>query len=80
MAYCGRLGTSSRTICWQGLRALTSTSAGVRGQSNTWAVKFELTEQSRQALEDYLRASGKKPGEFLFTVHCGAVRVWHDPT
>jgi integrase len=26
-----------------------------------------LTEQTRQAIEDYLRASGKKPGEFLFT-------------
>jgi integrase len=30
-------------------------------------VKFELTEQTRQAIEDYLRASGKKVGEFLFT-------------
>jgi integrase len=30
-------------------------------------VKFELTEQTRQAVEDYLRASGKKPGEFLFS-------------
>src|SRR5262249_51594344 len=30
-------------------------------------VKFELTEQNRQAIEDYLRASGKKSGEFLFT-------------
>ena len=28
--------------------------------------KFELTEQTRQAIEDYLRASGRKPGEFLF--------------
>jgi integrase len=30
-------------------------------------VKFELTDQTRQAVEDYLRATGKKPGEFLFT-------------
>src|SRR5262245_10348006 len=30
-------------------------------------VKFELTEQIRQAIDDHLRASGKKPGEFLFT-------------
>jgi integrase len=30
-------------------------------------VKFELTDQTRQAVDDYLRASGKKCGEFLFT-------------
>src|SRR6516225_501609 len=30
-------------------------------------VKFELTDQTRQAVDDYLRASGKKSGEFLFT-------------
>jgi integrase len=30
-------------------------------------VKFELTEQTRQAVDDYLRASDKKTGEFLFT-------------
>ena len=30
-------------------------------------VKFELTDQTRQAVEDYLKAAGKKPGKFLFT-------------
>ena len=30
-------------------------------------VKFELTDQTRQAVDEYLRAAGKKPGEFLFT-------------
>jgi site-specific recombinase XerC len=30
-------------------------------------VKFELTDQTRQAVDDYLKATGKKPGEFLFT-------------
>ena len=29
-------------------------------------MKFELTEQTRQAVDDYLRVVGKKPGEFLF--------------
>ena len=29
-------------------------------------VRFELTEQARQAIDDYVRASGKKPGTFLF--------------
>jgi integrase len=30
-------------------------------------VKFELTDQTRQAVDDYLKAARKKPGEFLFT-------------
>jgi integrase len=30
-------------------------------------VKFEVTELTRQAIEEYVRGSGKKPGEFLFT-------------
>ena len=30
-------------------------------------VKFELTDQTRQAVDHYLRASGKRSGEFLFT-------------
>jgi integrase len=30
-------------------------------------VKFELTESTRQAVDDYLRATGKKPGEYLLT-------------
>ena len=30
-------------------------------------VKFELTEQTRQAVDDYIKAAGKKPGEFLFS-------------
>ena len=41
--------------------------ATVRQRKTGRPVKFELTEQTRQAIEDYLRASGKKPGEFLFT-------------
>jgi hypothetical protein len=28
---------------------------------------FELTEQTRQAVDDYIKAAGKKPGEFLFS-------------
>jgi integrase len=41
--------------------------ATVRQRKTGRPVKFELTEQTRQAIEDYLRASDKKPGEFLFT-------------
>src|SRR5262245_50272571 len=39
----------------------------VRQRKTGRPVKFEVTEQTRQAIEDYLRASGKKPGDFLFT-------------
>jgi integrase len=41
--------------------------APVRQRKTGRPVKFELTEQTRQAIEDYLRASGKRPGGFLFT-------------
>ena len=30
-------------------------------------VRFELTEQTRQAVDDYLKAAGKMTGEYLFT-------------
>jgi integrase len=29
-------------------------------------VRFELTEQTRQALDEYLRRTGRKAGDFLF--------------
>jgi integrase len=35
-------------------------------------VKFELSEQTRQAVDDYLMAANKKPGEFLFTGYRGS--------
>jgi integrase len=37
-------------------------------------VKFELTEQTRQTVDEYLRGAGKKPGGFLFTGSCGMDR------
>jgi integrase len=40
--------------------------ATVRQRKTGRPVKFELTEQTRQAIEDYLRTSGKKVGELLF--------------
>jgi integrase len=30
-------------------------------------VKVEITEHTCQAIDDYLKTSGKQPGEFLFT-------------
>jgi len=41
--------------------------ATVRQKKTGRPVKFELTDQTRQAVDDYLKASGKTPGEFLFT-------------
>ena len=41
--------------------------ATVRQRKTGRPVRFELTEQTRQAVDDYLKAIGKVPGEFLFT-------------
>ena len=41
--------------------------ATVRQSKTGRPVKFEITDQTRQAIDDHLRISGKKPGEFLFT-------------
>jgi integrase len=41
--------------------------ATVRQKKTGRPVKFELTDQTRQAVDDYLKAAHKKPGEFLFT-------------
>src|SRR5438445_12861390 len=40
--------------------------ATVRQKKTGRPVKFELTEQTRQAVDDYIRAARKKSGEFLF--------------
>ena len=41
--------------------------ATIRQRKTRRPVKFELTEQTREAVDGYLRASGKKLGELLFT-------------
>src|SRR5271166_142404 len=41
--------------------------ATVRQRKTGHPVRFELTEQTRQAVDTYIEASGKKPGESLFT-------------
>ena len=40
--------------------------ATIRQRKTGRPVKFELTEQTREAVDGYLRALGKKPNEFLF--------------
>jgi integrase len=48
--------------------------AMVRQKKTGRPVKFELTELTRQAVDDYLRTSGKKPGDFIFTGRGGPER------
>lgn len=36
-------------------------------QKTGHSIKFELTEHTRQAIDDYLRETQKQPGEYLFT-------------
>ena len=42
--------------------------ATVRQKKTGRPVRFELTEQTRQAIDDYIKAAGKRPDDFLFTV------------
>jgi len=41
--------------------------ATVRQKKTGQPVRFELTEQTRQAVDDYIKTAGKKPSEFLFS-------------
>jgi len=52
----------------------TADRAMVRQKKTGRPVRFELSEQTRQAVDDYLRATGKRPGEFLFTGRRGLGR------
>jgi integrase len=50
----------------------TADRATVRQKKTGQPVRFELSEQTRQAVDDYLMAANKKPGEFLFASHRGS--------
>ena len=50
----------------------TADRATVRLKKTGRPVRFEMTEQTRQAIDDYIRLAGKKPGEFLFVGRRGA--------
>ncbi len=47
--------------------------ATVRQRKTGRPVKFEITEQARHAIDEYLEAACKSPGEFLFTGHRGSL-------
>src|SRR3954451_7296371 len=40
--------------------------ATVRQKKTGQPIRFELTEQTREAIDEYMKAAGRKPGEFLF--------------
>jgi integrase len=48
--------------------------ATVRQKKTGRPVRFELSEQTRQAVDDYLKTANKRPGEFLFTGRRGPNR------
>jgi integrase len=52
----------------------TADRATVRQKKTGRPVRFELGEQTRQAVDDYLKVANKKPDDFLFTGRGGATR------
>ena len=52
----------------------TADRATVRQKKTGRPIRFELSEQTRQAVDDYLKVASKRPGEFLFTGRLGAER------
>jgi len=48
--------------------------ATVRQKKTGQPVRFELTEQTRQTVDDYIKAASKKPGEVLFIGRRGLQR------
>ena len=52
----------------------TADRATVRQKKTGRPVRFELSEQTRHAIDDYLKSTNKKPGEFLFTGRRGPNR------
>jgi integrase len=52
----------------------TADRATVRQKKTGRPVRFELSEQTRQAVDDYLKTANKRPGEFLFASRRGANR------
>ncbi len=50
--------------------------ATVRRGKTGRPVKFEVTEKTRQAVDDYLKATRKAPGDFLFTGHRDQARCF----
>ena len=48
--------------------------ANIRQKKTGQPVRFEMTEQTRQAVDEYLRVSRKRPGQLMFNSRLGADR------
>jgi integrase len=49
--------------------------ASVRQSKTGRPVRFELTDITRQSLDDYLRVSGRRPGQCLFHAAAALMRT-----
>ena len=49
--------------------------ATVRQKKTGRPVKFELTDQTRQAVDEFLKEAGKRPGQYLFNGRRGRDRA-----
>ena len=49
--------------------------ATVRQRKTGQPVRFELTEPTRDAVDDYIKSGGKKPGDFLFSGRHGDASI-----
>jgi len=56
------------------LRGFAPERATVRQRKTGHPVKFELTEQTRETIDAYMRRFGRKRGDFLFASRCGGSR------
>ena len=48
--------------------------ATVRQRKTGRPVRFEITERTRQAIDDYVKLAGRRPGQFLFAGRRGEAR------
>jgi integrase len=68
------IDSSCGAVMWSHCGSRTWRRAGTRSIARRYRkketgrpVRFELTEQTRQAVDDYIKAAAKKPGEILFS-------------
>ena len=51
--------------------------ATIRQKKTGLPVRFEITEQTRQVVDEYLRGSGKKSGQIMFNGRRGRILIIH---
>ena len=53
--------------------------ATIRQKKTGRPVRFEVTDQARMAIDDYLKMTGRKPGQFLFAGRDAGYPLLHEP-